>query len=89
MTTDDTSNSDKIIQLNENAVKTHLGQIVRSTVEQTLNEIIDAEADRLCNAEKYQHNEARTDTRAGHYQRKLQTLAGQVTLNFHGVYSVR
>lgn len=81
MTTDDTSNSDKIIQLNENAVKNHLGQIVRSTVEQTLNEMLDAEADRLCNAEKYQRNEARTDTRAGHYQRKLQTQAGQVTLN--------
>jgi len=81
VTTDDTSNSDKIIQLNENAVKNHLGQIVRSTVEQTLNEMLDAEADRLCNAEKYQRNEARTDTRAGHYQRKLQTQAGQVTLN--------
>lgn len=46
-------------------------QIVRSTVEQTLNEMLDAEADRLCNAEKYQRNEARTDTRAGHYQRKI------------------
>ncbi len=72
--------SDKIIQLNEDAVRNHLGQIVRSTVEQTLNEMLDAEADRLCNAEKYQRNEARTDTRAGHYQRKLQTGAGEVTL---------
>ena len=42
--------------------------------------MLDAEADRLCNAEKYQRNEARTDTRAGHYQRKLQTGAGEVTL---------
>ncbi len=76
-----TSKSDKIIQLNENAVRNHLGQIVRSTVEQTLNEMLDAEADRLCNAEKYQRHDARTDTRAGHYQRKLQTQAGEVTLN--------
>jgi putative transposase len=74
------SKSEKIIQLNENAVKNHLGQIVRSTVEQTLNEMLDVEADRLCNAEKYQRHEARTDTRAGYYQRKLQTQAGEVTL---------
>ncbi len=45
-----------------------------------LNEMLDAETDRLCNAEKYQRNDARTDTRAGHYQRKLQTGAVQVTL---------
>jgi transposase-like protein len=76
-----TSKQDKIIQLNESVVRDHLGQIVRSTVEQTLNEMLDAEADRLCNAEKYQRHEARTDTRAGHYQRKLQTRAGEVTLN--------
>jgi transposase-like protein len=42
---------------------------------------LDAEADRLCNAEKYQRHDARTDTRAGHYQRKLHTKAGEVTLN--------
>ncbi len=77
---DYSAKSDKIIQLNEDAVRNHLGQIVRCTVEQTLNEMLDAEADRLCNAEKYQRNEARTDTRAGHYQRKLQTGAGEVTL---------
>lgn len=81
MDQDCTAKSDKIIQLNENAVRNHLGQIVRSTVEQTLNDMLDAEADRLCNAEKYQRHEARTDTRAGHYQRKLQTPAGEVTLN--------
>jgi transposase-like protein len=77
---DCTPNQDKIIQLNEAAVRNHLGQIVRNTVEQTLNDMLDAEADRLCNAEKYQRNDARTDTRAGHYQRKLQTQAGEVTL---------
>ncbi len=78
---DSTPKSEKIIQLNEAAVRNHLGQIVRSTVEQTLNDMLDAEADRLCNAEKYQRNPARTDTRAGHYQRKLQTQAGEVKLN--------
>jgi transposase-like protein len=78
---DFTPSRDNIIQLNEAAIRNHLGQIVRSTVEQTLNDMLDAEANQLCNAEKYQRNEARPDTRAGHYQRKLQTQAGEVTLN--------
>jgi len=71
----------KIIKLNEEAVRDHLGDVVRSTVEETLNQMLDAEANRLCNAEKYSRDEARTDTRAGHYQRKLHTKAGMVTLN--------
>ena len=71
----------QIIQLNEGAIRDHLGEMVRSTVEDTLNRLLDAEADQLCNAEKYQRNDARTDTRAGHYQRKLHTKAGEVMLN--------
>lgn len=71
----------QIIQLNESAVRDHLGEMVRNTVEETLNNMLDSEADRLCNAEKYQRHDARTDTRAGHYQRKLMTKAGEVNLN--------
>ena len=48
---------------------------------QIVNQMLEAEADRLCHAEKYQRNEARQDTRAGFYQRKLHTQAGEVTLN--------
>jgi transposase-like protein len=55
--------------------------MVRNTVEDTLNRMLEAEADRLCNSEKYQRSDARTDTRAGYYQRKLQTKAGEVKLN--------
>ena len=76
-----TPNQDNIVQLNDSAIRNHLGQMVRSTVEETLNEMLDVEANRLCNAEKYQRSTARTDTRAGHYQRKLHTQAGEVTLN--------
>ena len=53
---------------------------MRSTVEETLNALLDAEADRLCQAERYQRSEARKDTRAGSYQRQLHTQAGEVTL---------
>ena len=40
--------------------------MVRSTVEETLNQML--EADRFCNAEKYERSEARQDTRVGHYR---------------------
>ena len=52
---------------------------VRGSVE-TLNALLDAEADRLCNAQRYERSEARRDARAGHYERKLQTKAGEVRL---------
>lgn len=42
--------------------------------------MLEGEADRLCNAEKYQRSDARKDTRAGHYERQLHTKAGEVTL---------
>jgi len=48
--------------------------------EETLNALLDAEAHRLCNAQRYQ--EARRDTRAGHYERGLQTKAGEVSARF-------
>jgi putative transposase len=51
--------------------------MVRSTVEETLNSMLDAEADRLCDADRYEHTEARADTRAGHYEQTLQTQAGE------------
>jgi transposase-like protein len=36
--------------------------------------------DRLCNAQRYERTETRRDTRAAHYERKLQTKAGEVKL---------
>jgi len=72
--------SDKIIQLNEGAIKQELGELVRESVEKTLNELLDQEADRLTNAKRYERNDKRIDTRAGHYDRKLLTKAGEVNL---------
>ena len=58
---------------------------VRSTVEDTLSALLDAEADRLCKAQRYERTEARRDTRvaSGHYERCLQTKASDVTLKVH------
>jgi transposase-like protein len=49
-------------------------------VEETLNAMLEAEAERLCNASRYERTQARQDTRAGSYRRKLHTQAGEVTL---------
>ena len=70
----------QIIKIDEAKVSGHLNDLVRKTVQETLNEMLDAEAQALCNAQRYERTEARTDCRAGFYQRKLQTQAGQVEL---------
>jgi len=70
----------KVIKIDEARIQSHLDQIVRSTVEQTLNDLLDAEADRLCNAKRYEHVEDRADQRAGHYSRTVHTKAGPVEL---------
>jgi transposase-like protein len=54
--------------------------VVLSTVEETLNALLDAEADRLCKAKRYERKAERADTRAGSYRRRLQTKAGEVSL---------
>ena len=70
----------KIIQIDEHLVQSQLKTVVKDTVEETLNSMLDAEADRLCNAERYVRTGDRKDTRAGHYTRKLETTAGKVEL---------
>src|SRR5262245_39732580 len=69
-----------VISIDDERIKNHLDRVVRGTVEETLNALLDAEADRLCNAQRYERSEARRDTRAGHYERSLQTKAGEVRL---------
>mgnify|MGYP000934302121 FL=1 len=72
--------SEQIVQLNEQVIKTELKELVRQSVQEVLNSLLDAEADRLTNAHKYERTEGRQDTRAGHYTRKLLTGAGEVAL---------
>jgi putative transposase len=68
------------IQVDEAKIHEHLDGIVRRTVQETLNALLDAEADELCGAKRYQRTDARRDRRAGHYQRTLQTRVGEVEL---------
>jgi putative transposase len=70
----------KIMQIDEALVKRELGEVVRETVEETLNKLLDAEADELCKAGRYERNADRVDTRACSYERNLETKAGKVRL---------
>ena len=69
-----------VIRIDDERIQDHLKHIVRGSVEETLNALLDAEADRLAGAGRYERTEARQDTRAGSYDRKLQTTAGEVKL---------
>lgn len=68
------------ITVDDQGVTDHLKTVVRKTVEETLNAMLDAEADALCGAKRYERSIDRVDTRAGHYERSLETTAGPVTL---------
>ena len=69
-----------LLKVNEGEVENYLGNLVRDSVETTINQLLDAEADELCRAKRYERTPDRVDTRAGHYERKLVTRAGEVEL---------
>lgn len=73
-----TASGDKIVQIDESQIHSHLDRVVRGTVEETINNLLDAEAEQLCKAGRYERSDKRQDYRAGHYSRKLHTKAGEV-----------
>ena len=60
--------SEKIIQLNEEEIKSELKELVRGSVEETLNELSEKEAESLTQAARYERSEARQGYRSGHYE---------------------
>jgi putative transposase len=77
---EDTSAALGALRVDEGKLRNHVDAVVRSSVEETLNGLLDAEADQICRAQRYERSPERVDSRAGHYERKLETKAGQVTL---------
>ena len=73
--------SEKIVQLNEEVIKRQIKELVRSSVEETLNGLLEAKAKKLTQAAKYERSEERQGYRSGHYSRNLTTTSGDVTLN--------
>ena len=68
------------IRVDTAELRGHVDAVVRSSVEETLNALLQAEADGICGATRYERSPERVDTRAGSYERKLETKAGVVTL---------
>ncbi len=73
--------SEKIVQLNEEVIKGQLKEMVRGSVEETLNELLEQEAEKLTQAARYERNETRQGYHSGHYDRNLTTTSGDVTLH--------
>jgi putative transposase len=70
----------KLIEIDQGQLQRHVDGVVRTAVEETLNALLDAEADELCGARKYERSPDRVDYRAGSYARQFQTKAGAVEL---------
>lgn len=69
-----------IIQLNEDLIKNNLKDLVRNSVEETLNALLDHEADELVRTGKYERTGDRKGYRSGHYERNFGTTSGEVRL---------
>ena len=54
----------KVIQIDESQLRGQLGELVRESVEETLNAMLDSEADQLCRAKRYERSSDRVSTRA-------------------------
>jgi putative transposase len=52
--------------VDDEKLRVHVNEVVRSSVEETLNRLLDAEADRICRAQRCEHSPERVETRAGH-----------------------
>lgn len=81
--------SNNIIQLNEEAVKGEIKDLVRKSVEETLNDMLNQEAEELIGATKYERTEEREGYRSGHYARNLTTTSGEVKLKIPKLKGVR
>jgi transposase-like protein len=74
------SDAVKLIEIDQGQLRQHVDGLVRDAVEDTLNALLDAEADAPCHAKRYERSPDRTDYRAGSYSRQLHTKAGEVGL---------
>lgn len=80
MKDDNTKALGKVIRIDESEVRVHLDKMVRGMVEETLNALLDTEAEEICKARRYERAPDRIDTRAGHYKHRLHTKAGEVEM---------
>ncbi|ALE09737.1 IS256 family transposase [Bifidobacterium longum subsp. infantis] len=72
--------SQQILQVDQAMLETTLDRMVRKSVEETLNAMLDAEADEIPGAARYERSGERKAYRAGHYERDLTVKAGKMSL---------
>ena len=73
--------SANIVSVDEESLRNDIKNLVRKTVEETLNALLDEEASELVGAERYERTAGREAYRSGHYTRSLVTGAGEVELS--------
>ena len=78
-----------IVTLNEESLKSDLRELVRGTVEDTLNGPLEEEAGDLVGTERYESTAEREAYRAGHYDRKLATTSGEATIHMPKLKGMR
>lgn len=69
--------SANIVSVDEESLRNDIKNLVRKTVEETLNALLDEEASELVGAERYERTAGREAYRSGHYTRRLVTGAGE------------
>ena len=72
--------SQQILQVDQAMLETTLDRMVRKSVEETLNAMLDAGADEIAGAARYERSGERKAYRAGHYERDLTVKAGKMSL---------
>ena len=82
MSDDTPSPLNNVITIDDERIKSHLERVVRATLDETLNALLDAEADRLCNAQRYEPSATRRDSRAGHREARPADQGRQVWPEF-------
>ena len=78
-----------IATLNEESLRADLRELIRKTVEEMLNGLLEEEAGDLVGAERYERTADREAYRAGHCERRLATTSGEVTIRMPKPEGVR
>lgn len=72
--------SNPIVSVDEESLRGDIVELVRKTIQDTLNALLEQEADEMVGAERYERTADREAYRSGHYKRKLVTTSGQIEL---------
>lgn len=70
--------SEKMVQFNGKMTQGQIKELVRGSVEETLNGPLEAEAEQLTQAARCERSEDRRGYRSGHDSRNLTTTSGDV-----------